>query len=124
MFKNWGLPQLDKQEYKWSIDAMKLADDLIERILFLEGLPNLQDLGKLLIGEDVVEALRNDQKLQLEAQAMVRDGIVACEHAKDFVSRKVLRVQLDALEEQIDWLETQLWLVEEVGRENYLQSQL
>lgn len=124
MARNWGLQHLDGYEYKRSIGAMKQADDLIERVLFLEGLPNLQDLGKLLIGENVPEMLEGDLQLLTAARANLQTGIQACEAARDFVSRDGLEEILEASEEHIDWVETQQHLVAHVGLENYLQSQM
>jgi len=124
MLKNWGFSSLGEHEVKESIDEMKHADRLIERVLFLEGLPNLQDLGKLLIGENVPEILENDLRLEQGARADLIDGIAACERASDFVSRKVLRDILDETEEHIDWLEIQLNLLQSVGVQNYLQSRM
>ncbi len=124
MFKDWGFVDLGEYEYKESIDEMKHADSLVERILFLEGLPNLQELGKLRIGEDVPEALRCDLDLELAAIPDLKNAIVDCEQLRDFVTRDLLQSILDSEEEHVDWLETQLELIERVGRENYLQSQM
>jgi bacterioferritin len=124
MFGNWGLHRLRDYEYKESIDEMKHADRLIERILFLEGLPNLQDLGKLLIGENVQEALECDLKLEMQAHPDLRKAIAACEQTGDYVSRDLLEDILKSEEEHIDWLETQLSLIQRVGIENYSQSQM
>ena len=124
MFENWGLEHLGKYTYKESIDEMKHADALIKRILFLEGLPNLQDLGKLLIGENVKEALECDLKLELQAHPQLRKAIADCEAAADYVSRELFEDILESEEEHIDWLETQLSLIERIGIENYCQSQL
>ena len=122
MLKNWGLGELNERTYKASIRSMKLADDLIERVLFLEGLPNLQDLGKLLIGENVPEMLGNDLQLQTGIRSGLLAAISACEEKQDYISRELLEKLLEETEEHIDWLETQLWLIENTGLENYLQS--
>ena len=124
MYKDWGLTALAEYEYHESIDEMKHADQLIERILFLEGLPNLQNLGKLLIGENTKEMLDCDLKLEMAAIPDLREAITHCENVRDFVSRDLLQSILDSEEEHVDWLETQLGLVEKVGLENYLQSQI
>lgn len=123
MCRNWGLARLDSYEYGRSIQAMKSADRLIERILFLEGLPNLQDLGKLLVGEDAAEMLRNDHTLLEQTRAGLQAAIHHCEGARDYVSRDLLAELLEESEEHIDWLETQFWLMDSTGLENYLQSQ-
>ena len=122
MFGNWGLPGLESHEREESIDEMKHADRLIERILFLEGLPNLQDLGKLMIGEAAKEALECDLKLERAARPDLQAAIAHCEAVKDYVSREVLEDILKSEEEHIDWLETQLGLIERVGLQNWLQS--
>lgn len=124
MFDNWGLRRLGAHSYAESIDEMKHADKLIERILFLEGLPNLQDLGKLFIGENVQEALECDLKLELQAHPDLRNAIADCEAAGDYVSRELFERILESEEEHIDWLETQLELIKRVGLENYSQSQM
>src|SRR4029079_175550 len=120
--KNWGYEKLAKKEYEESLDEMKHADKLIERILLLEGLPNLQDLGKLGIGENVVEGLQADLGAERKARVDLLAGIGACEKATDYVSRHVLREILKETEEHIDWLEPQLELVESLGLQNFLQS--
>ncbi|MEJ2418359.1 MAG: bacterioferritin [Exilibacterium sp.] len=124
MFKDWGLKELAEYEYKESIDEMKHADTLIERILFLEGVPNLQDLGKLLIGEKTEEMLECDLKLELKAIPDLREGISYCESVKDYVSRDILKDILEEEEDHVDWLETQLGLIKKVGIENYQQSMM
>jgi bacterioferritin len=124
MFKNLGLPKLYEHERKESIDEMKHADALIERILFLEGLPNLQDLGKLLIGQTVPEMLKCDLDLERAARPMYQEAIAYCESVKDYISRELLEDILENEEEHIDWLETQLDLVDAVGLQNYTQSQM
>jgi bacterioferritin len=124
MFNNWGLKRLGEYTYKESIDEMKHADRLIERLLFLDGLPNLQDLGKLLIGENVKEALECDLKLELQAHPDLRKAIAECEQVGDYVSRQLFEDILKSEEEHIDWLETQLALIERIGIQNYCQSQI
>jgi bacterioferritin len=123
MFGNWGLHKLEDYEKKESVDEMKHADRLIERILFLEGLPNLQDLGKLMIGENAQEALQCDLKLELTAHPVLKQGILYCESVGDYVSRELLEDILDSEEQHIDWLETQLGLINKTGLQNWLQSQ-
>ncbi len=122
--QDWGLEKLNEKEYEESIDEMKHADMLIKRILFLEGLPNLQELGKLLIGEDVREILECDLKLELIALPQLKEAIAYCESVSDFVSRDLFRHILDSEEEHVDWLETQLDLINRVGLENYQQSMM
>ena len=122
MFGNWGLKKLEDYEKKESIDEMKHADKLIERILFLEGLPNLQDLGKLMIGESAKEALEGDLKLERDARPTLQDAIGHCESVRDYISREILEEILDSEEEHIDFLETQLDLLERVGLQNWLQT--
>ena len=124
MLKHWGLDKLAKKEYEESIGEMKHADQLMDRIFMLDGLPNLQDLGKLMIGEDVPEILDCDLKLEQGAQATIKDGIAHCESVRDYVSRDLLQGILDDTEEHIDFLETQIELLGKVGLQNYLQSQM
>lgn len=124
MCKNWGLDKLNDHEYKSSIKAMKQADSLIERVLFLQGLPNLQSLGMLLIGEQVPEILSNDLTMSLEMRQGLQNGIQLCEQQQDYVSRELLAEILETTEEQIDWLTSQQWLIENTGLENYLQSMM
>ncbi len=124
MFDNWGLTRLGERTYKESIDEMKHADKLIKRILFLDGLPNLQDLGKLLIGESVQEALECDLKLEMQAHPDLRAAIAECEQLGDYVSRDLFESILESEEEHIDWLETQLSLIKQLGIQNYSQSQV
>lgn len=124
MFKNWGLNELNEKEYKKSILDMKQADRLIERILFLEGIPNLQKLGKILIGEDTKEMLACDLKLENSSIKELRNAIALCEAAADYVSRDLLRKILSEEEEYLDWLETQLALIDAISIENYMQSMM
>ncbi|HVQ33461.1 MAG TPA: bacterioferritin, partial [Lysobacter sp.] len=124
MLKNWGLKELAEHEYKESIDEMKHADRLAERILFLEGLPNFQALGKLRIGENPKELLQADLALELEALPVLREAISYCESIKDSVSRRLFTDILDSEEEHIDWIETQLDLINRLGEQNYLLTKL
>ena len=124
MLKHWGLDKLAKKEYDESIGEMKHADRLMERIFMLDGLPHVQDLGKLLVGENVPEILSCDLQSESGAQAAIKDAIAHCESVRDYVSRDILQDILDDTEEHIDWLETQIDLVAKVGLENYLQSQM
>ena len=124
MLKDWGLNKLADHEHHESVDEMKHADELIQRILFLEGLPNLQDLGKLNIGEDVEEILKADLDMELDAIPDLRAAIAYCESRKDFVLRELFENILKSEEEHVDWLETQLDLIERIGLENYQQSQV
>ncbi|QKT03674.1 bacterioferritin [Ectothiorhodospiraceae bacterium 2226] len=124
MYKNWGLTKLDDKEYEESIDEMKHADRLIERILFLEGLPNLQNLGKLLVGEHVQEMLECDLKLEQDGLALLREAIAYCEQVQDYTSRELFEDILESEEEHIDWLETQLELIQRIGLQNYQQSMM
>jgi bacterioferritin len=124
MLNHWGLNKLGKHEYEESIGEMKHADRLIERIFMLDGLPNLQDLHKLLIGENVPEILSCDHKLESGAQATVKEAMAYCESVQDYVSRDLFQDILNDTEEHIDYLETQMELIERVGLQNYLQSQM
>ena len=122
MLGNWGMKKLEKVEYHESIDEMKHADRLIKRVLFLDGLPNLQDLGKLYIGEDVKELLECDLRLELEAVPLLKDAIAYCEQVRDYNSRELFEDILDSEEHHIDFIEEQLGLIERMGIQNYIQS--
>ena len=124
MFEDWGLNKLAEKQQEESVDEMKHADQLIKRILFLEGLPNLQDLGMLLVGENTREMLECDLKLEMKACPDLREGIAYCESVNDFISRDILLQILDSEEEHIDWLETQLGLIDKLGIENYQQTMI
>ena len=124
MLKNWGLHKIAEKVMDESKDEMKHADQLIERILFLEGLPNVQKLNKILVGEDVPEILKNDLGLEREAMPLLRSGIAHCEKTADYVSRDLLSEILESEEDHVDWLETQIDLIKSVGLENYIQSQM
>ena len=124
MLKNWGLKELADHEYHESIDEMKHADKLSERIVFLDGLPNFQALGRLRIGENPLEVLRADLALELDAVPLLREAIAHCESVNDYVSRKLFADILESEEEHVDWIETQLSLIERIGEANYLAQQL
>ena len=124
MYQDWGLKELYEHEYHESIDEMKHADKLTERILFLEGLPNFQDLGKLMIGENTEEMLKCDLKLEMQAIPVLREAIKYSESVQDYVSRELFEDILESEEEHVDWLETQLGLIDKVGIQNYLQSHM
>ena len=124
MFRHWGLKKLDEYEYHESVDEMKHADKLINRTLFLEGLPNLQQLNKLYVGEDVPEALKCDLRMELEAIPLLREAIAYCETCADYITRELFEDILDSEEEHVDWLETQIDLIGKIGLQNYLQSQM
>lgn len=123
MSKDWGLGEFNAREYKHSIKAMKQADDMIERILFLEGLPNLQDLGKLMIGENIPEIVKSDLEMMLAMRTNVQNAMRLCEENKDYITRDMFEDVLEEIEDEIDWYETQQWLITNTGIENYLQSQ-
>ena len=123
MAKDWGLGEFNEYEYNRSIKAMKMADDLIARVLFLEGLPNLQDLGRLLIGENIPEMLKGDLEMLAGMRSQLQDAIKLCEDNRDFISRDELTEIMEETEEHIDWVESQQWLIENTGLETYLQSQ-
>lgn len=124
MFRNWGLSKLAEHEHKESVDEMKHADALIERTLFLDGLPNLQQLNKLLVGENVQEVISCDLQLEMQAHPLLKEAIAYCEQCGDYVSRDLFEDILEGEEEHIDWLETQLDLIGRVGPENYTQAQM
>ena len=124
MYKNWGLEKLNEKEYAESIDEMKHADQLIERTLMIEGLPNLQDIGKLYIGQNVLEMLQCDLRLENEAIPLLKEAIAHCETVADYVTRDIFSSILENEEEHQDWLETQIELFNKVGEENYLQSMM
>lgn len=124
MAKNWGLEELNEHEYKASIKAMKLADDLIERILFLEALPGMQALNRLSIGENIPEVFSGDMSVHLEVRQQLVNAIQVCEGAQDYVSRDMLTEVLEETEEQIDWIETQQWLIDNSGLQNYLAARM
>ena len=124
MYKDMGLTELANHEYEESLDEMKHADQLIERILFLEGLPNMQDIGKLRIGENAQEMIECDLKLELDALPELKDAVAYCEECRDYVSRDLFDSILASEEEHVDWLETQLTLIEQMGIKNYLQAKM
>ncbi len=124
MLKNWGIEKFAAHEYAESLDEMRHADQLIDRILFLEGRPNLNDLGKLMIGEDITAILQNDLELENLAMPDLREGIAHCESIGDYITRDLLRGILDSEEEHVDWLETQFELIERIGVQNYTQLQI
>ncbi len=124
MYKNWGLEKLNKADYKISIEKMKQADDLIERILFLEGLPNLQDLGRLHIGEHAAEMLQSNMDLEYVSRTALQELITESENIQDYISRDLAEDLLENVEEQIDWIESQQYIIDNAGIENYLQSMM
>ncbi len=124
MLKNWGLERMAKHEHEESIEEMKHADQLMDRVLTLGGLPNLQDLGKLMVGETAIETLSCDLKLETAGQKHLKEAVAYCESVRDYVSRELFERILEDTEEHIDYLETQLELVQKVGEQNYLQSQM
>ncbi|QBG35366.1 bacterioferritin [Litorilituus sediminis] len=124
MYRNWGLEELDEADYKVSIKKMKTADDLINRILFLEGLPNLQDLGRLKIGENTVEMMQANMDLEYQSRAVLQELIACCEAEQDYISRECAEKLLEKVEEQIDWIESQQYLINHAGIENYLESMM
>jgi bacterioferritin len=124
MLQDWGMEKIGELEYKASIDEMKHADQLIKRILFLEGLPNVQRMEKVNIGQDIVEVMEADLKVENDAVPVLKESIALCEDVKDFVSRDLFTSILESEEEHIDWLETQLGLVQKIGKENFIQSQI
>ncbi len=123
MLKDWGISKLAEKEYQESIEEMEHADEIIERILFLGGLPNLQDLGKLRIGENVTEILECDLALEHDAIPLLRDGVEHCEKARDYVTRDLLQKILTNEEEHVDWIETQQEMIKQMGLQNYIQLQ-
>lgn len=124
MYEDWGLKELGEHEYHESIDEMKHADTLVKRILFLEGLPNMQNLGKLMIGENTQEMLQSDLNLELKAIPDLRAAIAYCETVKDYITRELLEGILESEEEHVDWLETQIGLIGKIGIDNYLQAKI
>jgi bacterioferritin len=124
MCENWGFGQLKSKNYQYSIELMKESDEVIKRILFLEGLANLQDLGKLYIGEDVPESLAGNMKFEVELRNILIDAVTYCESVSDYISRDCLTKILHECEEQIDWMESQEYLIEKAGLQNYLQSMM
>ena len=124
MFKDWGYEKLGSKEHEESVDEMKHADSIIERILFLDGIPNVQDMHKIMIGEEPVECLKCDLAIETKAIPELKKAIEHCEKVSDFVSRNIFRQILDSEEDHYDWLETQLELANKIGRENWLQSQM